>query len=68
MLKSFFITLSLFVFLTSTALAHPGHDHSDWLSEVIHASFYISLSLAFTAICFFVYERFIKPLLQQEER
>lgn len=41
-----FLILTLLITLTSVANAHPGHDHSHWMSDFLHAMFYASLAIA----------------------
>lgn len=40
------ILLTMMMNFVCVAHAHPGHDHSHWMSDFLHAMFYASLAIA----------------------
>ncbi|MFK4015928.1 MULTISPECIES: hypothetical protein [Halomonadaceae] len=52
----------------NTALAHPGHDHSDWSSPLVHTLFYGAIA-AVIGTAFFVIRqsRHKRQTTQQKE-
>lgn len=51
--------------LASTAQAHPGHDHSHWLSNGIHSIFYLALAGVIGAVAILAIKR-IKSKKQEK--
>lgn len=55
-LKSAVQTLCLLLF-TTHALAHSGHDHSHWTSDLLHILFYASIAGVIAAISYMLIKR-----------
>ncbi|TVU70025.1 hypothetical protein [Cobetia crustatorum] len=53
MKKALSISSLLILTAANTALAHPGHDHSDWSSPLVHTLFYGAIA-AVIGTAFFV--------------
>ncbi|BFM51216.1 hypothetical protein [Marinomonas sp. THO17] len=41
---STFVVSVCFALISSTALAHPGHDHAHWSSELIHMLTWLAIA------------------------
>lgn len=43
-------TLLCLLLLSAQSIAHPGHDHEHWSSDLLHGLFYGAAALAFAAV------------------
>ncbi len=54
------LAIILVLLLSMPALAHPGHDHSHWMSEFLHVMFYLSSAGTAGVIAYTVLKRFFR--------
>ncbi len=52
--------LSTLAFVTSVAMAHPGHDHSHWSAVYLHALWLAPVAVTALVATYFVFKKIKK--------